>query len=139
MVEWIIWYADGTTFSSDEGGPEQAPKEGVIVVGVRDQQVGRRLLHSGDYFCWQHDNLGAQNSEWVVHNSDGLKYYLSRPFEVGIYIIGYNLTGLKWQMIYADAMGDKRLPDKTGWDWREAESLAPEAYRRMLEKKFLRM
>ncbi len=49
---WRIYYADGSTFDSSMGGPEDAPVENVqIIAELRD---GRRIAHSlaEDYYIW---------------------------------------------------------------------------------------
>lgn len=50
--EWRIFYADGSTFDSDDGHPIDAPAFGVLVVLQRDKYVGRRVLRMVDYYCW---------------------------------------------------------------------------------------
>jgi len=132
MAAWIIFYEDGSTFSDEDGEPADARKDGVVVVIVVDAPgVGRRMLHSADFYCWQSDGTGT--FEWVPHNQRGLDYYLSKKGELGIYVAGYTVVHAKWQAIYEAALSDPRMPFKTGWDWREAEAFVPPADRVALE------
>lgn len=126
MAEWVVFYENGTTFSSEDGEPSQAPSDGVVVIALKDYGVGRRLLHSADFYCWHKER------EWVPHNQRGLDYYLAQD-EPGIVLSGYAVPDARWQAIYAAALYDSRLWQKTGWDWREDESRAPPEERTALE------
>jgi hypothetical protein len=51
MALWRIWYSDGSTFSSENGEPSEAPREGVQAIAER--RDGRRLVWVyGDVYGW---------------------------------------------------------------------------------------
>lgn len=56
MIDWRIYYGDGSTFSSADGPPEAAPAWGVVSVACRDSQDPReihRMQGTGfDFFVW---------------------------------------------------------------------------------------
>lgn len=130
MTKWIIFYDDGQTFASDDGGPEDAPKDGVIVVAVSDNMTGRTLWHSADYYCWH------KEGEWVPHNQVGLDRYLSKEDEPGIYVNGYAVPQAIWQRIYVQALADPRMEVKSAWSPFEASSYAPPREKAELEKEW---
>lgn len=39
-MEWLIQYADGSTFSSDDGAPHEAPRHGVMQTFYMDDATG---------------------------------------------------------------------------------------------------
>lgn len=51
-MRWKIYYTDSTTFSSDEGGPLDAPCKGVAVIIQEDGRCGRRILKFMDWYRW---------------------------------------------------------------------------------------
>jgi hypothetical protein len=130
MTEWIIFYDDESTFSSDDGGPGDAPGDGVIVVAVSDIGTGRVLWHSADFYCWHREN------EWVPHNQRGLDRYLADEREPGIFVAGYSVPNARWQKVYAQALADARMPVKTAWSPFEPDSYAPAREREALEREW---
>jgi hypothetical protein len=55
MAEWIIFYDDGTSFSSEDGDPGDAPRSGVQVIVVKDISCGRYCLAEQNFYCWEYD------------------------------------------------------------------------------------
>jgi len=68
MVSWKIYYPDGVEFSSEDGGPEDAPAHGVLVICMSDPDNGRRFQCSSDYYIWAKD-------EWWGVDRGGLYTY----------------------------------------------------------------
>ncbi len=51
MNTWKIWYVDGSTFTNDDGTPNDAPKHGVEVIA--EKRDGRTILWVyGEVYCW---------------------------------------------------------------------------------------
>lgn len=50
VTSWTVTYLDGSTFTSDDGPPEFAPPDGVLV--IMEYGDVRRLIQSGDYYFW---------------------------------------------------------------------------------------
>jgi hypothetical protein len=119
LTDWVIYYDDGTSFSSDDGDPSRAPKEGVQVVACADVGTGKLLWHSAEAYCWHIEG------EWVPHSETGLRRYLALSAEgkeAGLYIRGYAIPYRRFVEIYNKAVADSRLPFKTGRDHREPET-----------------
>lgn len=52
MVQWIIYYGDGSTFSNLDGEPEQAPPFGVQAIACNDGLwLGGDFVGLIDYLC----------------------------------------------------------------------------------------
>ncbi len=70
--KYTIWYADETTYSSDDGAPDDAPVDGVLAVNER--RVDNRILtHQGhEYYYWNGEN-------WVSGHIASLEKWLHLP------------------------------------------------------------
>lgn len=73
MTDWIIYYGDETTFSSDDGSPSDAPGINVqiIVQRNRDPREKNYLVWQSDYYRWD-----AENKIWLGVDLFGLWDYL---------------------------------------------------------------
>ena len=70
--DWIIFYDDDTTFSSDDGSPGEAPAVGVLVL-IQENANGNWVLEAKrDYWCWG----WRTTNEWVAVDVAGLQDYL---------------------------------------------------------------
>ena len=77
---WKIYYADGSTFSSDEGSHEEAPGDGFICVVGYTPAGDRYILHGKNHYRWD-DELGMWFGmdwhgvldfvRWKCHFKDG--------------------------------------------------------------------
>ena len=61
-IEWIIFYEDGE-FSSEDGDPWEAPRQGVQIVAQVDDFVGYVLIHGRDYFYHEAERGGWANCD----------------------------------------------------------------------------
>lgn len=59
MIDWKIFYDDGTVWTNEDGPWQEAPHRGVQVLVHRDTRVGPRdpryvgaLTNTGDYYVW---------------------------------------------------------------------------------------
>lgn len=73
MIAWRVYYDDGSTFDSSQGGPEDAPGWGVIAIVQPDPRTNRTVLSRWDHYCW-HSSDG-----WYGHDLIGLMDCLAMP------------------------------------------------------------
>ena len=52
LIQWRVYYDDGSVFDNEMGSWEDAPLEGVQCVAARDDVYGRRVHHFVDYYMW---------------------------------------------------------------------------------------
>lgn len=104
MLKWIIYYEDGSEFTSDDGGPEDAPRQGVAVIAQADEQVGRKLRWNQDAYCWEYD-------QWVPHDRYSVERYIDKTIWP-IRLVGYWLPDERFWRLYKKALNDPRLPPK---------------------------
>lgn len=114
-VRWIIWYADGSTFSNLDGAPHQAPRCDALCIAAYSGAHGRMIWHGTDYFIWETQFGG----EWVSVDREGLSDYLDRPGDVKIRIRGRHVPPDVFWVIYHRADTDPRLPPRSSYDPRE--------------------
>ena len=116
MADWIIFYQDGSTFSSDEGGPEDAPRWGVEVIATSDPDVGRMLYWDSEFYCWQED-------QWIPHDRAGAQdYELNTKWPIRLR--GYWIDRKRFfSEIYPRACNDPRLPEKNSYHRLEQRAL----------------
>ena len=75
MSKWKIWYDDGTTYSSDDGLPEDAPVDGVQAILQWLPYDNYDIIPPNDYFWWLEDR-------WVSGSVSGLERCLRKRSQV---------------------------------------------------------
>jgi hypothetical protein len=115
-VEWIIHYADGTTFTNLDGAPHEAPRTGVQIVQALDIRVGRMIWRDVDFYTWS-------GEDWLPRDLLGVMDYLTEPGAEKIVLRGRCITSAQFWRIYNEAIADARLPMKTARDLRELPML----------------
>jgi len=70
MVQWRIYYDNGSTFDSLQGEPWQAPPSGVVVINQRHENPRERsyFQKDGDYYIWE------LNRWWAVDYGASNRY-----------------------------------------------------------------
>ena len=93
-ARWIIHYADGTTFSSEDGEPHQAPASG-FVTAVGFDNEGRRYLMNG----WDHYRFDRETGQWWGHDLMGVFDRLRHNLEIYAYKEGRTVGSQLYQEI----------------------------------------
>jgi len=101
MIQWRVYYGDGSTFSDEEGSPEMAPGCGVMCIANYDEDNRRKLAHSTDYYFFD-------AGRWYGCDIFGLWDYLSR---VGLKIVkfGRMIGDNQYRAVMSQAMNDLPL------------------------------
>jgi hypothetical protein len=102
-MRWIVYYGDGSSFTSEDGPPDAAPRTNVQVVVNHSVKRGKLPWHSVDYYCWQ-------GNEWVPHALDGLHDYLAEKRDKHIVMRSYGVPAKAFMEIYQRAVTDPRMP-----------------------------
>lgn len=69
---WVIYYADGSAFSSQDGSPDEAPARGVQVVIQHCERHGQEMVTNRHWYVWD-------RGRWVgLETVDALWDYLWR-------------------------------------------------------------
>lgn len=121
-IKWKIFYHDGSSFSSDDGPPEKAPRDGVLAVIIRDKVHGRLIWSRADGYCWQ-------NGTWVPHMHDGIEQYERMGFGPSVTLHGFGVSDEEFWRVYhvALAWADKNIPART--DLPSIDTPLPSRYR----------
>lgn len=81
-MEWVIYYADGTKFTSGDGFPEDSPKWGLVAIAQKVDGSVMPLV--GDYFTFR--------GRWYNHDLTGIVDQMThfakdiQAFRVGRYV-----------------------------------------------------
>lgn len=112
MVDWRIYYGDGSVYSSNNGGLQIAPKRDVQVVVYTDPEVGRVVLSMRDFY-W------LAEYGWDGGDIFGLWDYLSQPGSK-VVLFGRAVRTPRYREILSRALIDSDFPKKSAWyDWED--------------------
>jgi hypothetical protein len=106
-VQWRIYYTDGSTFSSLDGSPYDAPAEDVQVLLKLDPDVGRFLLAAKDFYWFDH-----ARQEWFGGEKAGLYQHLRQPGPSKV-LFGTFVTCREYHDCVKAALSDPDFPPKT--------------------------
>lgn len=57
-MEWMIWYGDGSRFTSEDGSPWDAPRLNVQLIATINGSLGWDLISQSDYYYFD-DQIGV--------------------------------------------------------------------------------
>jgi hypothetical protein len=109
LMDWIVYYADGSTFSSQDGEPWDAPRRYVQLVMQRHPAKGAVILHGSCndyiYYCWHGD-------QWRPHTQVGFEQYLDAPGSVKVRLCGYWIEDEKFSAVINRALNHPEFAGK---------------------------
>ncbi len=112
-MNWKVFYADGSSFGSDQGSPAMAPNIGVIAIAQADINVGCLVHQGNDWYCFDEKLYDG----WGGVDSFGLQDYLSHAYENRggpLVIKSGRLIGTNdWRNLLTKIRKDPQLPTKT--------------------------
>lgn len=121
MVNWRIYYGDGSVYDNTYGKPEYAPKLNVQCVVVNDQgthsydkelqsmEVGRLVLHDWEYYIYMDD------TGWFGVNNlvDMVDHVLHSVHKIRCVLKARTLPTIEFKNIYKRAWNDPDFPPKS--------------------------
>ena len=123
MMDWRIFYSDGSTFSSEDGTPHEAPIDGVVCIVYPDEMVGRVIMHGWDWYYWV-DEVdpwvspdGMENEEitqWWGSDKSGVDDRKRNGLSIKFVKQGRNATNTRFTFIMGMADQDPDVPPKSG-------------------------
>lgn len=112
-MRWVIKYADGSTFSSEDGAPHEAPRWGVMRVYREDERVGVAYEPSPvGYWIWRENWMGLMTES-------GLWDYLGNHPEPCVVLMGRTLPEADWEAFIKEEAEFITGILKSGWRSRE--------------------
>ena len=103
--DWRIYYDNGSTFDSNEGGPEDAPAHGFICAVGYEANGKRYIMHGWDHYRWDRD-VG----QWWGMDLFGVFDRLRFNKEVFAYKEGRTVSVAIWKEIMDRAHRDPDFP-----------------------------
>lgn len=107
-MRWRIYYADGSTFSNEDGGPHDAPYYGVQAVCQPEPDVGLETLHAFDYYTY------AKGRWYGLSGHDGLVDHVTAYApQIMALVVGRQIQRQQYQAIMRRALHDPDFPCKS--------------------------
>lgn len=124
MRPWKIFYGDGSTFSSEDGPPSEAPPFNVQAIAqAADIVIGRKVVSGKDYYWWENT---ADGGEWFGSTDPAALWdYLARHCP-SIVKFSRILPRLEFEAILNRAVTDSSLTEKTAWASDERKGIGRE-------------
>lgn len=109
-MKWKIWYADGSTFSDENGSHEEAPGVGVIGIAQPEKWTGTTVVRQFDWYYWN-----AEDGYWFGADIHGLmdKLVRDRKGHIRAIKMGEMIGWDAYEGIIRKAMTDPDMPPKT--------------------------
>ena len=120
-LAWKIFYGDGSTFTSADGSPYDAPRLGVQCIVGPDPDVGRYTVSDKDAYWWV-----EKAGRWTGGDRTGERLYMLRERHP-VVLFGEWITDPEYNACIAAANADPDFPPKTAWDRGETRPLLAEA------------
>ena len=78
---WKVFYADGSSFTNEDGLPEQAPKCGVLAVVFYNLDNRREIATSKNYYIYDETPIFKDEpwGTWFAADDAGYWQYMMRP------------------------------------------------------------
>jgi hypothetical protein len=114
-MKWRIYYGDGSTFSSVDGGPSDAPPDNVVCIAYADDpkrpdSIGRAVVNTWDWYIYRKDV-----NEWWGVDLQGLVDQMKHCFDdVGAVVQGRCVPNDDYNRIVSTAKTDEGLPKRSG-------------------------
>lgn len=109
MIDWRIYYGDGSTVTSADCAPEDVPKRNVQCIVRPDEDAGRLVERENDNYVWDYSR-----NNWKGVDQFGLYDYLIEP-GVKIVLFGRTISEAEYSAILERATSDPDLPPKSAW------------------------
>ena len=105
MLEWKIWYSDGSTFSNEDGSPDEAIALDVQYIVMADDMVGKYIISGMDYYYYEHDR-------WFGCDLFGFFDYIVRTKKVKF---GRSMKNTEFKQLGKKVISDSDFLAKSGW------------------------
>ncbi|MDQ3730312.1 MAG: hypothetical protein M3355_12075 [Actinomycetota bacterium] len=102
MPAWRVYYGDGSTFSSEDGEPKDAPKRGVqLVARIIDSPNGPQMAYAyrDDFYWW------AEGDGWIGGDHYGFWDYMTQP-GAKVVLFGRSIKDSDYREIVDRAMSE---------------------------------
>ncbi len=120
MIEWLILYADESTFSNLDGLPYEAPREGVMETFFADERTGVSVESSPiGRWGWKADSDGLNGRWFGFDDHHGFLDYLAHYPGPVIPLFGRTLHDHEWEGRIRDFAKELMRSDKSAWRSRE--------------------
>lgn len=107
-MRWKIYYGDGSTFSSDDGEPEEAPRLNVQIIIQDDPDKIWIAQQRADYYVWEY-------GRWWGKDLFGLWEHLFLYAGLSIALAGKTIGSVDYMNIWRAAKNDPMFGKKAAF------------------------
>ncbi len=104
-MDWKIYYGDGSTFSSDQGSPQDAPSWNIEIILEATHKEGVIRLSGKDYY-WFDPDL----DQWSAGDFMGMMDYVLRDSTVKV---ARSMKTCDFEQLFMRAVADPDFPTKS--------------------------
>jgi hypothetical protein len=112
-MKWRIYYGGGSTFSSEDGAPVDAPRRNIQCIVRVDEEVGRYIERMDNFYVWCSDR-----ENWKGVDRFGLYDYMLYEKHTVI-LFGRTITEKEYKAIYDRAVNDSGMLRKSAMSTHE--------------------
>lgn len=109
MLDWRIYYADGSRFDSGKGDAMAAPGFGVVCVVAPNESSGRTVLAGFDFYFWH-----APSGSWWGSDLIGLVTRQAQREPTEAVSIGTTIDTARFDETMREARSDPDFPRLSG-------------------------
>lgn len=106
-MKWCIYYSDGSIFTHEDGGPEDAPSIDVQYIAQEDKNVGFVSFCGRDYYHWD-------EGRWWRADQIGFLLYMMKPGWKKV-LFGEMISEERFTEISRRVSEDIQIQRKTGY------------------------
>lgn len=99
MLQWRVYYADGTTFDSSQGEPRASPAYGVVLIAQIGAGGSGELVSGSDYYI-------HEGGFWIGPDLNGIVERLAHRVPADSLLIGRLVSPALWIEIRQRALND---------------------------------
>ncbi len=110
-MDWRIYYGDGSTFSANQGVPNDAPPfnvQAIVQVDRAKHSVGRTILHGWSFYYWREDH-----KEWWGDSREGVLDMMYAREPICALLQGRNIHKDQFDNVMFVARHDPAFPVKS--------------------------
>lgn len=122
MIDWRVYYSDGSTFDNSKGEPDDAPAFGVVCIPQPDLVTGRMIMHGWDWYYYVPDS-----DQWWGSDLQGVLDRLLHRLPVLALLQGRNVSNEVFREIFGRADKDPDFPLKSAKHRYESPSQSRQA------------
>ena len=121
LPDWRIFYADGTTYDSNDGPVTSAPREGFVCAVGYDLSKNRYIMQRWDFYRWddEHSQFWGMDIwgllDWLTYSNKMVEVEPGFPTLFRIFDEVYDIIGIVYELKKRGLIFEGRTVAKEEW------------------------